>query len=131
MPAKKNSSISIPLNFEAQVIIPESAFEALDRSIERGEICIGIDLVSGSIYFGVTIYPDSIDGAISFVRRGPLLKILSSGSYKMTYGEFEREHLQLPAKVVLLNVLDDNADAYYFGVDEEGIDLNVTIDKLA
>jgi hypothetical protein len=126
MTAKKSASISIPLNFEVQVVIPESAYEALDRSIERGEICVGVDLVSGSVSLGVTIYPDGIDGSISFVRDSSTLKVSSSASYCMSYGEFEREHLELPAKVVLLNVLDENADAYYFGADDEGIDLNVT-----
>jgi hypothetical protein len=129
MPKNKTTILEVPLNFSATIVVPAAASKAIDDSIDRGEISLGVSLAgkdSGNSFM-FSIYPDQFDGSLTFSRAGKQLAVTADGVYKLNIGSFEREHISLPADIRVESIGDANADTYQLSEDETGLTLGEII----
>lgn len=123
MGKKTTKVLEIPINFTDSITVKSSAYKILDTTIHRGEICLGVELVSqtNDTTFMVDVYPDQFEGTLEVNRSGNTVTIKAAGVYRLTMGDFERENICFPSQVRASSLGDDNGDSYPLGPKQKGL----------
>jgi hypothetical protein len=123
MSKKATKVLEIPINFTDSITVESSAYKILDTTIRRGEICLGLELVSktNDTTFMLSVYPDQLEGTFEVNRSGNKVTIKADGVYRLTMGDFERQNICFPSEVRASSLGDDNGDSYPLGPKEEGL----------
>jgi hypothetical protein len=125
MGKKSTEIIEIPINFTDSINVKSSAFKILDTTIRRGEVCLGVELVStkDDTAFMISVYPDQFEGLLQIKRSGSTVTIKAAGVYRLTMGDFERENISFPSEIRVSSIGDDNGDSYPLGPKKDGLSL--------
>jgi hypothetical protein len=83
----KKIFVTIPLNLEASLDVPPSYFNDVDLGIQKGQICLLVQLhpEDDSGNMGISVYADKIKGILTFSRTENKLHVVAAGTYKMEY----------------------------------------------
>ncbi len=132
--AKKKQFLKLDIVFDDTAIASSETHSEIDSAIESDMmgICLRLALVD-DVDDGVnfTIYPDQINGAMTFSRDGDKIAVTVKGTYEFEYGKDEKEYLPLPVKLLVESVSDNIPESYYFNDDFSCVDTGIVIETIS
>ncbi len=109
---------SVPIKFEGEAIVNDPAqYSAIDRDLARKKLNISISLENESGSRFNTVYPDQVEGELSFERIGNRIRVKANCVKKLAYSEGD----EFPMQVFLTSIDDSTSGSYYFNSEENGI----------
>lgn len=113
--AKTGNKAKLEMNLEASfsIVVPETNQPGFTKDLKRGELCINVDLVVGSLTFGMEVYPDHFSEGEAKIGRfegeacaidisGKVIKELDGKFYEDLIAEL-RKSGSLPVKFTYIS----------------------------